>query len=184
MLRSFNISLLYVAIVILFSPTAFGAVSGMKLQSRAESKYLGFIKVYNASLYTRQTVSAENILAEETSRCLKLDYAVSIKAADFARGADAILSRQHDPATVAAVKAEIDKLHQAYRDVKKGDAYRLCYEAQSRDTTLFLNEEKLISITSAQFAEIYFGIWLGARAPIDENLRDKLLSPLRPKPLE
>jgi len=33
-----------------------------------------------------------------------------------------------------------------------------------------------VRITSADFARVYFGIWLGPEAPLDEKLRDRLLA--------
>ena len=66
-------------------------------------------------------------------------------------------------------------LHSAFLDVKKGDSYYLCYDAPQRLTTLTLNDTELVAVPSKEFAEAYFGIWLGAVQPIDEKLRDLLL---------
>lgn len=66
-------------------------------------------------------------------------------------------------------------LHNAYQDVQKGDSYYLCYDAQQHQTTLTLNDTKLVTVPSAEFAKVYFGIWLGEIKPIDERLRERLL---------
>jgi hypothetical protein len=111
----------------------------------------------------------------ETSRCLKLTYDVSLAVKDFVLGAETILARQHSPEGIIKLRKEIDLLHAAYRDVQKGDNYYLCYDAPQRLTTLTLNDTELVAVPSKEFAEAYFGIWLGAVQPIDEKLRDLLL---------
>jgi hypothetical protein len=153
-----------------------GLAYGMQLQGRGAVRYLGLFKVYDAALYTPHPVPKEKILDATTSRCLKIDYAVALTAEDLVLGAETVLSRQNSPERVSQVRVEIDRLHSSYRDVGKGDSYSLCYEAASRNTTLLLNGQERVTITSADFAEIYFGIWLGPLAPIDGRLRDRLLT--------
>jgi len=162
--------------VLLLPGGSLASFDGMRLQGQGESHYLGFIKVYDAALYTLDPVASDQILSANISRCLALTYAVALTSEEFARGADAILARQHSQAKLAGVKTEIHQLHGAYRDVKKGDTYSLCYDSDSGITRLALNKKNLISIPSVEFAEIYFGIWLGPKAPIDEKLREKLLT--------
>lgn len=174
-----RLQLLIFVIVVLIPAVGSGSLPGLQMHGEGEARYLGFIKVYDAALYTQTPAAADKILSEDTSRCLKLDYTVSLTAKDFKRGANTILSRQHTPEKLALVRSEIDRMHNAYRDVRKGDSYSLCYEAASRATTLSLNQQELITITSADFAEIYFGIWLGPINPIDETLRNQLLTPAK-----
>jgi hypothetical protein len=150
--------------------------AGLQVQGRGEARYLGMIKVYDAALYSPPGTPAERMLDPDISRCLDLKYAVSLKVDDFIRGADTVLARQYDEAELVPVRAEIDALHRSYRGVAKGDRYALCYDATTRETTLALNREELVRITSADFARVYFGIWLGPEAPLDEKLRDRLLA--------
>jgi hypothetical protein len=150
--------------------------AGLQVQGRGEARYLGMIKVYDAALYSPPGTPAERMLDPDISRCLDLKYAVSLKVADFIRGADTVLASQYDEAELDHVRAEIDALHRSYRAVAKGDRYALCYDAATRETTLALNREELVRVTSADFARVYFGIWLGAEAPLDEKLRDRLLA--------
>jgi hypothetical protein len=91
------------------------------------------------------------------------------------------LARQHAPETLERVKSELERLHNAYREVGEGDSYSLCYDAETQTTTLSMNQEELISIASPEFAEIYFGIWLGSNGPLDEGLRNQLLTPAKRK---
>ena len=171
-----------IALMVLLAPAAaFGSISSLELHGAGEFTYLGFIKVYDAELYVRTPFSAEEILDENTSKCLKLEYNVGLKAEDFRKSAVKILSRQHVPATLERVKSEIELLHNAYREVGDGDSYSLCYDAESQTTTLSLNQQELVSIASPEFAKIYFGIWLGENEPLDEELRNQLLTPAKTK---
>ena len=160
---------------------AFGSITGLELHGKGEFRYLGFIKVYDAELYVQTPAVSEEILNGNTSRCLKMEYSVALKADDFRNSANKILSRQHAPETLERMKSEIDRLHNAYRGVGEGDSYSLCYDADSQTTTLMLNQQELVTVASPEFAEIYFGIWLGPDDPLDEDLRDQLLTPAKTK---
>jgi hypothetical protein len=162
--------------VILLPGSVHADFAGLQLQGRGEARYLGVIKVYDAVLYSPAGVTAERMLDSDISRCLDLKYAVSLKVEDFIRGADTVLARQYDEAELDQVRAEIDALHRSYRTVAKGDRYTLCYDAATTETTLLLNGQELVRIASADFARVYFGIWLGPEAPLDKKLRDRLLA--------
>jgi hypothetical protein len=177
----FRARLLIITLLIFLPGQGHAAISGMNLMGKGEVYYMGFIKVYDAALYANNQYAnnqsgGQTVMDSETSRCLKLTYNVSLAVKDFVLGAEIVLARQHSPEKIAKLRKEIDMLHRAYRDVRKGDSYYLCYDAQQRLTTLTLNDTELVSVTSAEFAEAYFGIWLGAVQPIDEKLRDRLLS--------
>ena len=176
--RSTNI---IVFLIFITPAAAFGSLSGLEKHGTGEFRYLGFIKVYEAELYVQTPAAAEEILDGKTSRCLKLQYSVALKADDFRKSAIKILSRQHSPETLERVKSEIERLHNAYREVGEGDSYSLCYDAENQTTTLSLNQQELVSIASPEFAEIYFGIWLGENEPLDEELRKQLLTPAKTK---
>lgn len=170
-------AILILMIVTLFvSRPGYATISGMNLVGRGEIYYLGFIKVYAAALYADTQNAGQKVMDAETSRCLKLTYDVSLTVKDLVLGAEIILARQHSPDAIAKLRKDIDILHAAYRDVQKGDSYYLCYDAPQRLTTLTLNDTKLVAVHSREFAEVYFGIWLGAVQPIDEKLRNRLLS--------
>jgi hypothetical protein len=147
----------------------------MNLLGKGEVYYLGFIKVYDAALYVNTKNDSQVVMDPETSRCLKLTYDVALTVKDFVLGAETVLARQHSPEGLSKLRKEIDMLHDAYRDVQKGDSYYLCYDAPQRLTTLTLNDTQLVAVPSTEFAEAYFGIWLGAVKPIDDKLRDRLL---------
>ncbi len=165
-------------ICILFLATGWGEAAAAKVVTekmtrlgQGEVRYLKLIKVYSASLYADTPD-----LRPGTSRCLVLEYAVSLDPDAMVTAANQILGRQHSPATIARFQSQLDALHSSYRKVEKGDRYSLCYNAVKDETSLALNNQVLVSIPSAAFAELYFGIWLSNRQPIDDTLRQQLLS--------
>jgi hypothetical protein len=171
----FRAVMILVTLLLFLSRPGYATISGMNLMGKGEVYYLGFIKVYDAALYVNTQNAGQVVMDSETSRCLKLTYDVSLTTKDFVLGAETILARQHSPEGITKLRKEIDLLHAAYRDVQKGDSYYLCYDAPQRLTTLTLNDTELVAVPSEEFAEAYFGIWLGEVQPIDEKLRDRLL---------
>lgn len=166
-------ALLLIAILV---PTTVMAIPGdMELVGTGKAKYLGIITVYDAALYVRNKEGLQDVLSPDTSRCLKLDYAVEVSAEDFIRAADTILRRQHDQDKLTRVEAEINKLHRSYSKVAKGDNYTLCYDSAAKATTLYRNNLPQVEIVSEEFAEVYFGIWLAAKDPLSDGLRNRLL---------
>ena len=153
-----------------------GMTTDMQLYGQGSAYYLGFIKVYDAFLYTSKRVTATQVLHADVSKCLKLEYAVDLSADDFIQGADTVLTRQYTPDQLSVFQEDIKLIHQGYRDVEEADNYMLCYTANNSKTTLALNGEELVALYSPQFAEVYFGIWLGQRKPLDETLRNALLN--------
>ncbi|MFO7576670.1 MAG: chalcone isomerase family protein [Pelovirga sp.] len=149
--------------------------AGLELVGAGEVRYMGVIRVYRAELLAPAAARTEDILAATSSFCLRLHYRVALAADDFIKAADTILARQHTQQTLARVAPLITRLHQSYRDVKKGDHYGLCYHAATRSTALILNDEVLVTIDSAEFARIYSGIWLGEQQPLSTELRRQLL---------
>jgi hypothetical protein len=170
-----NLFRIFILVVLFIPGFCFGIANNMNLQGQGEIRYLGFIKVCDAFLYTEKDSTVENILAPENSRCLRLNYAVPVSADDLIKGANAVLVRQYKPERLRLEQANIDTLHRGYRDIVKGNNYTLCYSAENKKTTLSLNGQELVSIVSADFASMYFGIWFGPKAPLDEELRDRLL---------
>lgn len=166
--------------VFLIGPAQASAVSpsDLTLLGQGEIHYLGFIKVYEASLYGARDISRETFFADQTSRCLKLDYKVELSADNFIEAAESVLEKQHDKQRLASVRSHIDQLHNNYQEVRQGDNYTLCYDKTSEETSLSLNGKNLVNITSPEFADIYFGIWLDETAPLSKALRDKLISGL------
>ena len=83
MLHIFN---LLIVLLFLWSPVA-GAREPMAAHltetGRGQAYYLGFIKVYEATLFSSENASVENLLEEDVSKCLHLVYDVGIKQKDL-----------------------------------------------------------------------------------------------------
>lgn len=159
--------------------SAVSAVLGdMQKVGQGKVYYLGFIEVYDASLYSSELTGAKDVLSGNVSKCLHLEYTVDIGRKDFVKAANIVLNRQFSEEQLALVDSDIESLHQGYRDVRDGDSYTLCYSSTEKVTSLSYNGEVLVSVDSPGFAEIYFSIWLGKRDPLDETLRDDLLAGL------
>lgn len=176
MLRAWFLSILMTIV-----PLAANAsiLTGLEATGRGEIRYLGFIKVYEATLFAPREASVGELLTPDCSRCLSLDYAVEVTVENFVEAAEKILAKQHDPQRLASVREQIDLLHESYVDVGKNDNYTLCYDGATRDTTLYLNGKRVVTIPSAaDFSEIYFGIWLNEKAPLDQGLRARLVAGL------
>lgn len=135
-------------------------------------RYLGVIKAYAIALYLPEGKGIDS-LQGDVPRRLELSYRVPIKGPDFGKGAAPILKRQHPPELLARLQPRIDRINALYRDVRPGDRYALTY-LPGRGTELALNNQALGVIEGADFAAVYFGIWLGPKA-LDEGLRRELL---------
>jgi hypothetical protein len=176
MLRGLILTLFF---TILPLPAVGSILTGLEASGSGTIRYLGFIKVYEATLFAPREANVGELLTPDCSRCLSLDYMVDVSVENFVEAAETILAQQHDPVRLAAVRKHIDLLHASYVDVGKNDNYTLCYDAMTRDTTLYLNGKRRVLIPSAaDFSEIYFGIWLSEESPLDKNLRASLVAGL------
>jgi hypothetical protein len=152
------------------------AVNGTPLQLHAVGllRYRWIIKGYVVALYLGDDAGPERVFNGDTPRRLELHYFYSIKGKSFGGAAEEILARNVDAATYARLAPDIAKMHAAYRDVAPGDRYALTY-VPATGTTLTFNDEPLITIAGAEFANAYFQIWLG-KDSINNSLRDQLLT--------
>ncbi len=164
-------------IITFFISTSLAEVpAGLELRGKGEIRYLGIFKVYEAYLYTDSMHQDKDVLSAMCSRCLKIEYAMGLSAKDIIEASEVVLQRQHEKSTLAGVKAELELLYQKYKDVREGDIYTLCYDSHSQKTSVILNKNLLVQISSPDFAAIYFGIWLLEKNALDDRLRRKLLS--------
>ena len=137
------------------------------------ARYAGFIPVYDAILYAQADVPADNILEPAVAKRLEIVYRVSLEADKMIMAAERTLARQHSEDQLARWRSEITTLHRSYRDVRSGDRYALVFDP-SDGLRLEFNGQKLASVNSAEFAQLYFGIWLG-NSPLSDRLRSALL---------
>jgi len=155
-----------------FAPEVEVAGTPLRLAGTGVFRWKWLVKVYAAGLYA-PTSPARPDPAADAPRRLEFSYLVAIERADFARAAEALLVRNVPAEALATLRARIDRLHDAYVDVRTGDRYALTY-LPGRGTELTHNGRPLALIEGADFARAYFAIWLGAD-PIDAGLRDSLL---------
>jgi hypothetical protein len=163
-------------LLLITTSNSYAVIDSMQLRGHGNVYYLSFIKVYKASLLTIKDADTLNILDPGISKCLKLEYDVSLTSENFIEGADTVLGRQYSAEQLNTLQQEIEALHNAYQPVEKGDIYRLCYNSDNATTTLTLNGKDLVSITSQEFSSVYFGIWLSPDKPIDKKLQRNLVA--------
>lgn len=144
----------------------------LALQGSGSAYYARLIHVYDAALYGPPGQSPRTLLEADVPKCLTLDYRVDLDREKFIVAAERVLARQHTD--LSHLRPRIEELHAAYRDVRKGDRYALCY-TPGEGTRLLLNDEPLARIEGEDFARIYLGIWLGEQ-PLSPALREALLS--------
>jgi hypothetical protein len=167
------------AVAFMALPASAAIPDSLQLSGTGSVRYLGFIKVYDASLYAPPKTDVSRLLGPDCSRCLSLDYSVEVTVENFVEAAETVLARQHQPSRIASIREQLDLLHANYRTVTKDDNYTLCYDASSRAASLYLNGSRLVQIPeAAEFSELYFGIWLDEIEPLDKGLRTKLLAGL------
>jgi len=163
---------LFLSIFILFtlSTTAVASYKQWPLRNKGQVNYMKFIKVYDVSLYSPSNINAKNILNANISKCLKLDYAVNLSVDKFRLATQKILQRQHNQKYLKSIAKPLEALQQAYKPVKKGDSYNLCYNGKNQRIRLDLNDNQLVEIQSAELAKAYLGIWLSKNQPISGPL--------------
>lgn len=135
-----------------------------------------FIKGCDIALYAEAETKKSAIL-DDFPKCLELYYYRTIKSDQFAVAAWETLRKGWDEKRRNAEKSAIDRIHALYKDVSKGDRYRLIY-IPDVGTRLFLNGKSLGCVEGAGFAEVYFSIWIG-KTPMDLKLRDMLTAGLK-----
>jgi len=145
----------------------------LELRGAGLFRWKWFVKVYAAALYVPGGAAAFDPAAD-VARRLEFSYLVGIERDGFGKAADELLAGNFPPEALAPLRARLDRLHAAYVDVKPGDRYALSY-VPGQGTELTFNGRRLVLIEGADFARVYYAIWLG-KAPIDRGLRDRLLA--------
>ena len=145
------------------------------LQPRGSYRYLyhGIFKVYDATLFAPPGVNPKAILAADCQFELQLHYLRNIKKNTILKSANRMLEKNLAPDELRQIQEQVDKLHQAYTDVRSADRAALHYHP-NHGTTLFLNDKPCITLKGKDFARLYFQIWLGQR-PVSPAMRENLL---------
>ncbi len=155
-----------------FAPAVRSNAGELQLCSTALLRYLTIFKGYSAGLYMADCDARREVLRDVPKR-LDLSYFWAIDGEQFADAAEELLAQSVPEVELERLRPRLDLLHRSYRSVQPGDRYTLTY-LPGRGTELALNGESLATIEGADFARVYFGIWLGDR-PIDASFRDALI---------
>lgn len=171
------------AVTLLFAPSAwangvshpdFQPTRGeMTLTATATATWLVFFEVYDAALYTGANAQSDTLLSGASPFSLELRYKVPLTKAQLIEGADVALGRQHSAEQIAAFQADVDALHNFYRDVEEGDRFRLDI-SNDNGLTLLFNDELIHQNANVDFAKYYVGLWL-AENPLSDRVREGLL---------
>lgn len=141
---------------------------------QARLTYWGF-EVYDASLWVAPGFRAGDFAAHTFA--LELSYLRAFSAADIARRSIDEMARAA-PLDEDRARRWRTALQAALRDVKRGD--RLTGVNRPGQGVVFLFNDKPVSeIADAQFARLFFAIWLGPRTS-EPALRQALLAGATP----
>lgn len=171
-------------VFIAFSMAAFTAVANvpneLSKSANGEVRYLGFIKVYDATLFTQTNATPENILNPNVSRCLKLNYSVDLSKDKFVLATKTVLERQNSAEQLQKVAQQTQAVNNSYTDIKKGDRYLMCFDGRTEQTKLYLNDSPVLTLqNSAEFAKVYMGMWLANKQPISVTLRERFMNAIQ-----
>ncbi len=149
----------------------------LRLAGTGVTKYRLIFTVCAVGLYVPEGTPRDAVLDAETPRRLEIEYFYDISADDIVKASMKVLKDQLSGQAMRASEAQLRRWHQTYRPVEAGDRYTMTYRP-GEGTTLRLNGQTLITLSGAEFARTYFGIWLKGQAPLSASLRDDLLTGL------
>lgn len=158
-----------------FAPSVAIGDADVPLRGGGLFRYAAVFRVYAGALYAPLEVAAEQVLDADVPKRLELHYLLDISAEDFRRSGNALLEKQQDPETLAALADRLEVFHAAYRDVREGDRYALEYHPEL-GTRLLKNGQELVRVPGLDFARAYFGIWLHPDEPLSSRFRNDLLA--------
>ena len=82
-----------ITLLLITTSNSYAVTDSMQLRGHGNVYYLSFIKVYKASLLTIKDADTLNILDPGISKCLELEYDVSLTSENFIEGANTVLGR-------------------------------------------------------------------------------------------
>ena len=152
--------------------------AALQLSGQHRFVYRMFFKLYDATLYTEVAVekNMNELLSGDHALHLEFDYLRKIKKSIILESSKEILANNMSAEELNSIQERVDLINEAYRTVYNGDRSALTY-LPGKGTTLWINEEPIINIKGADFARLYFRIWLGNR-PISKSMRDALIGQL------
>ena len=134
-----------------------------------------FFKLYDVALFSDSSadIDADSLLDGSNRVYLEFDYLRKIDKSMILKSSKSIIPKNMSDAEFASINDRVRMINEAYRTVGKGDRSALSF-IPGQGTTLWINEEAVLTVPGEDFARLYFRIWLGP-APISEKMRDALL---------
>ena len=156
-----------------FAPQIDSAAARLQLKNQTVLEYL-WLDVYAAAFYSESAVAPRQAVQEQSNQRLELYYFQNISRDDVIKAAWVTLERQQNPDNLKALKPELDRLHNNFRDIQPGDRYALLY-SKADGMQLERNGQVVFSSPNSELAQVYFGIWLAPEG-LSDDLRDALLA--------
>lgn len=155
-----------------FAPSV--AVGGVEFELRGEGllRFKRILPVYDAALYLPPGTRAP--FEADTPMRLEVVYRVGTEAIRFARAGQEVLARNFPAEQLATIETRLARINALYPDPRRGDRCSITY-IPGVGTELRFNGEQLGIIEGAEFARMYFSIWLG-EDPASPRLRRDLLA--------
>jgi Chalcone isomerase-like len=150
-------------------PELASELPGARLQGQGRLRFLG-LRVYDAKLWVGPQALAE--AWANVPFALEIDYARELKGAQIAERSLAEMKRQAEIPAAAAARW-LALMAQLFPDVKKGDRLS-ALNLPGNGARFFLNGTLRGEPRDAEFAQLFFGIWLSPQTS-EPSLREALL---------
>jgi len=139
------------------------------LQGQAQMRYFGLL-IYDVRLWSPTKVGAQDWTTQDLA--LELQYARSLSGKEIAKRSLAEMGRQGE-IQAAKAKTWLAEMEAAFPDVKAGDRITGRFEPGAA-AQFFVNGQRSRRVADAEFARLFFGIWLSAQSS-EPKLRQQLL---------
>jgi len=140
-----------------------------QLQGQAQMRFLGLL-IYDVRLWVPAKVGAPDWATQDLA--LELQYARSLSGKEIAKRSLAEMRRQGE-INAAQAKSWLAEMEAAFPDVKAGDRITGQFEP-GKAAQFFFNGQRGRRVADAEFARLFFGIWLSAHSS-EPKLRQQLL---------
>lgn len=133
------------------------------------------IPVYQAVLYVGVGNQSADVL-EDVPKRIEVNYRISVAAERLCSAGEKILAQTFSADELEPVRGRLDTINRWYPDARPGDRCSITY-IPGWGTELEFNGRSLGRIGGAEFARIYFSIWLGPE-PASASLKKALMRKL------
>lgn len=144
-------------------------LAGLQLRGQGRFRYLG-LSIYEARLWAAEPVDAGRWAEQPLT--LELQYARTLVGREIARRSLAEMRRQA-PIPDTQAQAWLQEMEASFPDVQSGDRISGQYEPGAA-ARFFFNGQPRRRVPDAQFAQLFFGIWLSPQTS-EPRLREQLL---------